>query len=581
MTSVFDLPYLDQLSQVSSFDLSKIPYTRQLVPVAGKRPYEKNWVNKEYDRSQILAELQTGKATGVGLKLGNGLLAVDIDGESAAKLLLKLSEGNTFPVTTAWTSGRPGRRQYLFFVEEKNWPRCRNLRIGTGIAGDDGKEECLEFRWLGTQSVLPPSIHPLTKKPYTWINNPLQTPPALAPEWLIELCENWHSEYAGIDEIDLVRFPSRLFPHFRRQMSVWLLARRFDISRRKYAGKSKGQGIGTFTLTAASVILRRTPGHIRKLLCAAKRSGLIRHYRKKGDWITVFYTSLERAIAIAGLDKLGPIAAIKVDDLRNLHIIATEVEAQNLQRSSFHLQRREEIAQIKPGESSGLRTPVQLMTPTLRPCDNLARVLGRSQRFIFCESGFKFYGGSQEAIAQSRELSVETVSRHLSNRYRLEASPVRGFRRDLPPIIKKQLVEHLPGLKNMPPKICLEEGLFLMGGEWWKPHCNVYLLEHRLVSARRRRAYIQSAIDKESLCSKTTETPISVDKFCLSILPIEEKIEENNSCLPEIKSGLPEFKKWGKTYYFGSVPNWNTGELNVKPRRWKMEAKNQDKEKQK
>jgi hypothetical protein len=217
------------------------------------------------------------------------------------------------------------------------------------------------------------------------------------------------------------------------------------------------------------------------------------------------------------------------------------------------------------------------MTPTLRPCDHLARVLGRSQRFIFCESGFKFYGGSQEVIAQSRGLSAETVSRHLSNRYRLEASPVRGFRRDLPPIIKKQLVEHLPGLKNMPPKICLEEGLFLMGGEWWKPHCNVYLLEHRLVSARRRRAYIQSAIDKESLCSKTTETPISVDKFCLSILPIEEKIEENNSCLPEIKSGLPEFKKWGKTYYFGSVPNWNTGELNVKPRRWKMEAKNQDK----
>jgi hypothetical protein len=581
MTSVLDL------SQVSSFDLSKIPHHWSLVSVVGKRPCKKNWVNKECSRSEILAELQSGKATGVGLKLGNGLLAVDIDGESAAKLLLKLSGQNTltdFFATTAWTSGRPGRKQCLFSVEEKDWPRLRKyLRIGTGIAGDDGKEEGLEFRWLGTQSVLPPSIHPLTNKPYIWINNPLETPPVLAPEWLINLCESWHSEYAGTDEIDLVRFPSRLFPYFRRQMSVWLLARRFDSSRWKNpnAGKSKGVGIGKFTLTAASVILRRTPGHIRKLLRAALKSGLIRHYKQKGDWITVFYTSLERAIAIARLDKLGPVAAINIDELRNLHIIATEVEAQNLQRSSFHLQRREEIAQIKAGESSGLYTPTQLMTPTLRPCDNLARVLGRSQRFIFCESGFKFYGGSQEAIAQSRGLSAETVSRHLSNSYRLEASPVRGFRRDLPPIIKKQLVEHLPGLKNMPPKICLEEGLFLMGGEWWKPHCNVYLLEHRLVSARRRRAYIQSAIDKESLCSKTTETQISVDKFCLSILPTEEKIEENNSSLPEIKSGLPEFKKWGKTYYFGSVPNWNTGELNVKPQRWIISAKNQDKEKQK
>ena len=143
MTSVFDLPYLDQLSQVSSFDLSKIPDTWPLVPVVGKQPYKKNWVNKQCSRPEILAELETGKATGVGLKLGNGLLAVDIDGESAAKLLLKLSGQNTLPVTTAWTSGRPGRRQYLLSVEEKDWCRLgkRSLRIGTGIAGDDGKEE--------------------------------------------------------------------------------------------------------------------------------------------------------------------------------------------------------------------------------------------------------------------------------------------------------------------------------------------------------------------------------------------------------------------------------------------------------
>jgi hypothetical protein len=295
-------------------------------------------------------------------------------------------------------------------------------------------------------------------------------------------------------------------------MSVWLLARRFDISRWKNSGKSKGCGIGGFSLQAAAKILNRSTGHVRKMLRAAKVSGLIRRYKQHFGWITVYYSSLERAIAIAGLDKLGPVAAIKVDDLRNLHIIATEVEAQNLQRSSFHLQRREEIAQIKAGESSGLYTPAQLMTPTSPPCSKLARVLGRSQRFIFCESGFKFYGGSQEALAQSRGLSRATVSRHLSNRYRLEASPVRGFRRDLPPIIKKQLVEPVPHLKNMPPKICLEEGLFLMGGEWWKPHCNVYLLDHRLVSARRRRSRIQAAIDKRKLSSKKTESTVEKKK---------------------------------------------------------------------
>ena len=471
-----------------------------LVPVRGKSPYQKNWVKKEYDRSEILAELQSGKATGVGLKLGNGLLAVDIDGESAAKLLFKLSGQNTLLVTTAWTSGRPGRKQCLFSVAKKDWSPRRNLRIGTGVLGVDGAEECLEFRWLGTQSVLPPSIHPLTKKPYTWINNPLQTPPALAPEWLISLCENWHTEYVSEDEIDLVRFPARLFPHFGRQLSVWLLARRFDNSRNKHGGKNKGSGIGSFTLLAATRILGRSPGHIRRLLREAKVSGLIRRYNQRYGRITVYYSSLERAIAIAGLDQLGPVAAINIDDLRNLHIIATEVEAQHLQRASFYQQRQEETQQIKAQDSNPEQPTTQMVAPiTLLTCDKLARVSRKSDRFIFCELGFRFYGGSQAAIAQLRGLSQATVSRHLSNRYRLVATPIRGFRQELPPIIKKQLVERHPNLKNMPPKICLEEGLFLMGGDWWKPHCNVYLLDHRLISVRRRRGRIQAAIDKQAL----------------------------------------------------------------------------------
>jgi hypothetical protein len=526
MTSVLDLPYPDQFN-------TEIPDTWPLVPVVGKQPYQKNWVKKECSRSEILGQLETGKATGVGLKLGNGLLAVDIDGESAAQLLLKFSGQNTLPVTTAWTSGRPGRRQYLLSVEEKDWCRLgkRSLRIGTGIAGDDGKEEFLEFRWLGTQSVLPPSIHPLTKKPYTWINNPLQTPPALAPEWLISLCENWHSEYVSEDEIDLVRFPSRLFPYFGRQMSVWLLARRFDISRRKYAGKSKGCGIGGFSLQAAARILNRSTGHVRKMLRAAKLSGLIRRYKQHYGWITVYYSSLERAIAIAGLDKLGPVAAINIDDLKNLHIIATEVEAQHLQRASFYQQRQEETQQIKAQDSNPEQPTTQMVAPiTLLTCDKLARVSRKSDRFIFCEPGFRFYGGSQAVIAQLRGLSQATVSRHLSNKYRLAATPIRGFRQELPPIIKKQLVERHPNLKNMPPKICLEDGLFRMNGDWWTPHCNVYVLNHRLVSARRRRAQL-------------TKSQITSSQFAIEQSEFTQKISDVQGEPDSLNTeGTPKYK---------------------------------------
>ncbi|TAG58462.1 MAG: hypothetical protein EAZ28_14560, partial [Oscillatoriales cyanobacterium] len=75
--------------------LLALPEPWQLVPVIGKRPYQKGWNSHLYDRLEILTELQTGKATGIGLKLGNGLLAVDIDGESAAKLLVKLAGENS------------------------------------------------------------------------------------------------------------------------------------------------------------------------------------------------------------------------------------------------------------------------------------------------------------------------------------------------------------------------------------------------------------------------------------------------------------------------------------------------------
>jgi len=501
MTLQTTLHYPDQFSQDS---ISKIPYPWSLVPVCGKQPYQKGWTKKSYDRSEILAELESSKATGLGLKLGNGLLAVDFDGLSAAKKLAELAGSNSldiFSETTAWTSGRAGRKQCLFLVAEADRPRLRNLPIPTGVIGDDGKEERLEFHWSGRQSVLPPSLHPGTGKPYEWINNPLDNPPLPAPEWLIELCENWHSEYAGAEELDLVRFPSRLFPYFGRQMRVWLLARRSDISRQHHGGR--GCGVGEFGLKEASSLLNRSIGDIRRTLGKAKKSGLIRNYKQENGRVRVYYTSLEKAIAIAGLNKLGPVAAINIDDLRNIHIIATEVEAQHLQRASFYRQRQEEKQQIEP-QGSALGQPTQLVEPSaLHTSDKPARVLARSARFIFCESGFRFYGGSQEAIALSRGVSPSTVSRHLSNSYRLVASPVRGFREELPPIIKKQLVKKRPHLKQMPPKLCLEEGLFSMHGDWWEPHCNVYLLNHRLVSARRRRSHIESKqYIRETYCQK-------------------------------------------------------------------------------
>ena len=474
-----------------SESLLTLPANWILEPVVGKRPYRKNWTKTNIDRLSCLAELESGKATGLGLKLGNGLLAVDIDGESADKLLEKLAGENDlsdFAKTTAWTSGRPGRKQCLFSVPESAWPRIKHKKILTGISGDDGKEECLEFRWIGHQSVLPPSIHPSTGKPYTWINNPLESPPVQAPEWLIELCENRHSEYATT-----VNFPARLYAHFKGQLRIWLLARRYDLSRWSPGGKPTGCGIGTFTLLEASRILNLCKRQVYELLREAKESGLIRGFRREGKQIKIYYTSFEKVVVIANLEKIGPIAAIEVDDLSNLHILATEIEAQHQQKLSLYCKRQEEIEKLKAQGKDPAKNPSCIVQPgTLHTCDRPARVLARGSRFLYCYSDFEFYGGKQEEIAKNRGVSESTASRHLCNSYRMEPTPVHLKRSGIPPIIKKQLLEKLPQLKGMPADLGAEDGLLFLHEHWWKPHTNIYLLEHRLVSCRRRRSRIQA-----------------------------------------------------------------------------------------
>lgn len=536
-------------------ELQYIPDFWPLVPVRGKRPYPKGWTELDFSSTFISSELSLGRATGFGLRLGNGYLAIDVDGESAWAFLLKLAGGKNLEIlnqSTSWTSDRPGRRQILLAVNPQDFSRIRGRRFSTGLDLVTGEQEYLEFRWIGQQSVLPPSLHPLTGKSYKWINNPIDFPPLPAPDWLLHICQ------FGL-EFDYVRFPARLYSHFRRQMGVWLLARRFDFH---YKNNSKfvGSGVGRFTLTAASVILRRSVSRVRQLLRDAKASGLIRNYKQQGDWVDVYYSSLETAIALAGLDTVGPVASIPIDNLSNLNIIATEVEAQSLQRSSFYHQQKESA------QGSLVAKPENLLSPSVL----LAGVLGRGSRFIYCDRSFRFYGGSQKSISQFRGVSSGTVSRHLSNSYRLAASPLRGFRDDLAPIIKKQLAERLPGVGLFASKFCSREGFINLGVDWFRPRCNVYLLTHHLVSARCRRQMIsrkntgEVLTHKPALCFEKNGQDVLIDKDSLYIL---DPREINERILVNLKNEK-------KSLAYPKPPSF------YDRTRWKRE-KNQDKKNQK
>ena len=166
--------------------LKHIPVTFVLTPVNGnKAPYLTNWQKTGFSPTSpdLIKEIKSGKAKGYGLltgKVSGGIVAIDCDGESAHELALKLG-GLTH--TVCFTSGKEGRAQYLYRIPQEYWESITTKKLKTGVY-NDGKEELLELRWDGCQSVLPPSVHPETGN-YEWLNG-IKNPIAQAPNWVIE-----------------------------------------------------------------------------------------------------------------------------------------------------------------------------------------------------------------------------------------------------------------------------------------------------------------------------------------------------------------------------------------------------------
>lgn len=204
-----------QLTQISSRLLSglqrlqatKLPLP--LVPLNGhKQPLGDQWQHRPFTATALIEAINNGGVEvpikgkirklmpqGFGLLTGrpltqNGqtyyLMALDQDGESAQAKLLELSGGHPLPTTVAFTSGRPGRCQFLFLVPETYKDALRSQKVRTGVTGDDGKEELLEFRWTNLQSVLPPSVHPTTGS-YHWVKGCAldEVEIAIAPQWML------------------------------------------------------------------------------------------------------------------------------------------------------------------------------------------------------------------------------------------------------------------------------------------------------------------------------------------------------------------------------------------------------------
>lgn len=180
----------DQLSILSDWRFCKIDY-------ASKAPRYSGWQQQPLTLAQVPQTGNIGVLTGPH---SNGLLAVDFDGAFAWRywaehIRVPFNQINT----VAWTSGRLARCQMAFNVPQELWTHITSIKISDpdfvetdelDEYGGKMKPEGIEFRWSGLQSVLPPSMHPLTKHEYEWVLQPdsatVQDVPFEVLEWIID-----------------------------------------------------------------------------------------------------------------------------------------------------------------------------------------------------------------------------------------------------------------------------------------------------------------------------------------------------------------------------------------------------------
>ena len=169
----------------------------QFVAVRDKAPITKNWAKENIKHASISVAIADGKATGVGLKLGepsDGLICVDHDGFSIDKFILEMS-GMTLqealPPTMTVTSGKPGRYAKFYRVPSHLWhliPNRITIAVGDNVYNESksrNEREELDIRFRDHQSVLM-GRHPETGS-YSWIQDPYQDQPiADFPQWIID-----------------------------------------------------------------------------------------------------------------------------------------------------------------------------------------------------------------------------------------------------------------------------------------------------------------------------------------------------------------------------------------------------------
>ncbi|NKM11475.1 hypothetical protein GFL85_10570 [Rhizobium laguerreae] len=157
-------------------------FALHLLHSRSKRPVGNDWASRPI-LTEAEFEQQLLPTHNVGVRLGKWsvvaglyLHVIDLDirvdaeaGAARARLTELFPDWQAYPVVQ---SGSMGESRHFYILSDKPFPSKKLAHSSTKMLDDEGKEHWtweVELFGTGKQVAIPPSIHPVTGKPYRWL----------------------------------------------------------------------------------------------------------------------------------------------------------------------------------------------------------------------------------------------------------------------------------------------------------------------------------------------------------------------------------------------------------------------------